>query len=93
MIISRFALDEIREVAQLRLPCVNVANALEDHSIIPVVGNDDVAIGETVVEYYLGRGFKHFAYVALPEVRYFYPRRDAFVRALALATLRRITAR
>jgi LacI family transcriptional regulator len=63
-------------------PCVNIANALELHHQVPVVGNDDAAVGRLVAEHYLDRGFRHFAYFTNPANPYFHPRRDAFIKTL-----------
>src|SRR5690242_10966390 len=35
--------DEVYEVAALGLPCVNIANYVDTHDLVPVVGNDDAA--------------------------------------------------
>jgi LacI family transcriptional regulator len=85
LIVSNSQPEEIERVARLRLPCVNVANAITEHARVPVVGNDDDAIGEVVARYYLDRDFKHFACVTDPDIAYFFPRRDAFVRTIARA--------
>src|SRR5215207_4767338 len=70
LIVSRSTEPEVNEVARLGLPCVNVANFLDGHPRVPVVGNDDDAIGEMIAEYFLNRGFKHFACVTDPDVAY-----------------------
>ena len=75
----------IEEVAALGLPCVNVANYLQGHRRVPVVGTDDAAVGRMVVEHYLDRGFRHFAYFADTTESYFFPRRDGFVAAVERA--------
>jgi LacI family transcriptional regulator len=73
------ALDEI---TALKLPCVNVANYIEGHARVPVVGTADMAIGKVVAEHYLDRGFQSFAYFADPAEQYFFPRREGFVSAV-----------
>ena len=71
----------VDEVRALGLPAVNVANYIEGHARVPVVGTDDAAIGQMVVDHYLDRGFRSFAYFADPAEQYFFRRREGFVAA------------
>jgi LacI family transcriptional regulator len=87
IIVSTSTKAEIDEVVATRLPCVNVANFLSQHSRVPVVGNDDNGVGQMVAEHYLDRGFRHFAYLANPINSYFDGRRDAFCRVIRDAGL------
>ena len=73
---------EVEQLAELRLPCVNIANYLQGHHLVPVVGNDDQAVGRMAAEYFLERGFAHFAYFCDSTNWYFFPRRDAFAAAV-----------
>ncbi|HYO10955.1 MAG TPA: substrate-binding domain-containing protein [Tepidisphaeraceae bacterium] len=85
LIVSTSNPRDIQEVAALGIPVVNVANYLEAHDRVPVVGNDDAGIGQMIARYYLDRGFKSFAYYADVGSVYFNPRRDAFVAAVERA--------
>ena len=82
LIVSTSDPKVVDEVASLGVACVNVANHVQGHAKVPVVGTDDAAIGKLVAEHYVERGFKSFAYFADAKERYFYPRRDGFVAAL-----------
>jgi LacI family transcriptional regulator len=82
LIVSTSDPKVVDEVASLGVACVNVANYVEGHAKVPVVGTDDAAIGKLVADHYVDRGFKSFAYFADPKERYFYSRRDAFVAAV-----------
>ena len=73
---------EIESLAAIGLPCVNIANYLQGHHLVPVVGNDDQAVGRMAAEYFLERGFAHFAYFCDSTNAYFFPRRDAFAAAV-----------
>jgi len=85
IIISDSSSEEVEELAAKQIPCVNVANDIERHHLIPVVGNDDKIIGETVASYYLQRGYRYFAFFGEPTVEYFRPRREAFCRVVEAA--------
>jgi LacI family transcriptional regulator len=82
------ALGTAKHADQLRatgIPCVNVANLLNYHARIPVVGNDDQGVGRMVAEFYLDRGFQRFAYICGDDNSYFAARRDSFCERIASA--------
>ena len=85
VIVTTGGREEVDEVAALGLPSVNMANYLDAHALLPVVGNDDIAIGERAAAQYIDAGFKHFAYLADATNSYFFPRRDGFVGAVRAA--------
>jgi LacI family transcriptional regulator len=76
---------EVEQVLESGLPCVNIANFLSAHSRLPVVGNDDDAVGMMVAEFYLKRGFMQFGYLCGIDNSYFDTRRDAFKRRIEQA--------
>jgi LacI family transcriptional regulator len=75
----------ISQILKLGKPCVNITNHPEAHAKVPMIGTDDEAIGRMAAQHYIDRGFRHFAFFCDPYVSYFFPRRDAFVKALAEA--------
>jgi len=82
-----------RAVKRLGCPAVNAAvpDVAPD---MPHVGNDDWAIGRTAAEYFLGRGFRSFAYAAYrPDTPWSGRRGRAFARALSEAGFRCRTCR
>lgn len=52
------AVDEF--VEETRVPVVNIGNL--QHARIPNISSDNAAVGRMAAEYYLQRGFKHFAF-------------------------------
>ena len=78
---SRF----VKEAFETGKPCVNIANHLSDQYRVPVVGTDDAAIGELVAQHYIDRGFRNFAFYANLRLNYFFPRQQAFVKAVEKA--------
>jgi LacI family transcriptional regulator len=78
IITAAYSEPEVEKVLASGVPCVNIANLLEAHSRLPVVGNDDKAIGIMVAEFYLNRGFRHFGYSCGAGNEYFDARREAF---------------
>lgn len=82
LIISSDTPDVIRSLAGMKIPAVNVANYLEGQGLVPVIGNDDGAIGRVVAQHFLEAGFKHFAFYTDLRISYFNPRLDAFVGAI-----------
>ncbi|MFT3786304.1 MAG: substrate-binding domain-containing protein [Tepidisphaeraceae bacterium] len=85
IIISSDDPEFIDEVLATKKPAVNITNHLAGQASVPVVGNDDAAIGRLVATHYLERGFRNFAYFASPTGAYFNPRRDAYVETLKQA--------
>jgi LacI family transcriptional regulator len=72
----------IEQVTRMKIPCVNIANVLAEHPRVPVVGNDDHAVGRSVAEFFLDRGFKCFAFASNAQNPYFNARRDSFSRTV-----------
>ncbi|MEI7767742.1 MAG: substrate-binding domain-containing protein [Phycisphaerae bacterium] len=64
-IIGRF-MDpkQIAVLRRRRMIVINVSHR-EEYLDVPTVGPDDVTIGRMAAEYYLQRGFTHFAYVGI----------------------------
>lgn len=85
IIISTGDLKVVEQVAALGLPSVNIANCLRGQNLVPVVGNDDAAVGRMAAKYYLEADFRHFAYFEGRTWEYFLPRREAFVSAVRAA--------
>lgn len=84
-IISTSDPAEIQRAVDSGRPCVNIANHLPGHAMVPVVGNDDVAIGRLVAEHYLNRGFRHFAFYTDVRQDYFMTRARGFADAVCSA--------
>lgn len=63
-IITRITSDGSRDYFRsLNVPVVNVASYLHTSDNIRTCTTDDVTTGEMAADYYLSRGFRHFAYV------------------------------
>jgi len=74
----------VEEVLALGKPAVNVAYWLDDPRL-PLVGNDNAAIGRAVAEHFLERNFHHFAYVGWPAYLFSDQREAGFRSAVAEA--------
>lgn len=66
------------------IPTVNVSGRLQE-SPFPRVANDDAAIGRMAAEYFLARGFTHFAFAGLHPTYLSWVRGEAFAAALRKA--------
>jgi LacI family transcriptional regulator len=53
--------DHIKQLMASRVPAVSIANHI--HTDLATVIPDDAAIGKMAAEYFLGRGYRNFAYV------------------------------
>ena len=83
LITAPTSLKDLEEVVSLSgIPKVCVANHLATHDRLPVVGNDDAAVGRLAAEYFEAAGFKHFGYFTNSSTNYFQARQDAFIRAV-----------
>jgi LacI family transcriptional regulator len=76
---------EIKFIEESAIPAINIANVLSAHSRIPVVGNDDLAVGRLSAQFFLDRGYECFGYACAEDVEYFRPRKDSFMRAITEA--------
>lgn len=72
----------IRQVRALRVPTVDLY-ALHVLARIPRLGPDQSAVSRLVADYFLQRGYKHFAYCGFQGVYYTELRRKHFVEYLA----------
>jgi LacI family transcriptional regulator len=85
-IIARIATPEV--AAQLRerkIPVVNVSGIRLPGRAFPTVCNDGEAAARMAVDYFLGRGFRHFAYLSLRGLEYVARQCDAFQAAVGEA--------
>jgi LacI family transcriptional regulator len=83
-IIARIgALPLARHLKRTRLPVVNVSGIQLNGPTFPRVTNDVEAVARLALDYYLDRGFKHFAYLSLRGLEYVTRQRDAFVKLVA----------
>ncbi len=51
-----------RLIASTGVPCVNVSGSLRD-ACLPTVRSDDRLVGQQAAEYFLQRGYRHFAFL------------------------------
>jgi LacI family transcriptional regulator len=83
-IIARVGGEELaRRLRRQRLPVVNVSGIQLSGRPFPCVCNDVKAVTRLAVDYFLGRGFRHFAYLSIQGLEYVARQRDIFVEALA----------
>jgi LacI family transcriptional regulator len=68
-------------VLSLRCPSVNVGNVLF-HPRIPWVATDDRLVGRMAADYFLDRGFQHFAFYGLNDARFSVERQASFALRL-----------
>jgi len=72
-----------RRLRRQRLPVVNVSGIQLGGRAFPCVSNDVEAVTRLAVDYFLGRGFRHFAYLSIQGLEYVARQRDVFVEALS----------
>ena len=68
-----------------RLPVVNVSAIHTPGPEFPRVTSDVAGVARMAVNYFLDRGFRHFAYLSLRGLEYAVRQRDAFVEAVQAA--------
>jgi LacI family transcriptional regulator len=74
----------VRQVRRMKLPVVDLFGGLRSAGI-PRLRDDNAAISRLVADFFLQRGYVHFAYCGPRGVFYCEQRRDAFVAHLAQA--------
>jgi LacI family transcriptional regulator len=52
-----------RLIASTGVPCVNVSGSLRDDACLPTIRSDDRLVGQQAAEYFLQRGYRHFAFL------------------------------
>ena len=83
-IIARVGAPEMaRRLHRQHIPVVNVSSIQLRGPEFPRVTNDVKCVARLAFEYFLDRGYKHFAYLSLRGLEYVSRQRDAFVRAAA----------
>lgn len=63
------------------VPIVDIANSYE-HAGLPVVSNDDHLTGQMAGRHFVGKGFRHFAYVGTEEATWSKMRHEGLCRAV-----------
>ncbi len=85
-VIGRIATEEMaRHLRRRRLPVVNVSGIQLSSAPFPTVANDVVAVGKMAAEYFLARGFRHFAYLTVRNLEHVVRQREAFRRTVEQA--------
>ncbi len=85
-IIARIGNAELAEHLRRRhIPVVNVSGIQLPTPEFPRVTNDVEGVAELAVDYFLERGYKHFAYLSLRGLEYVARQRDAYQSAVARA--------
>ena len=86
-IISRLAWPEVAETARKRrIPAVDLNEQVGDFGL-PLLANDQAAIGRLAAEHLLERGFVQFGYVGYRGLLWSDGRRDSFTQTVAEARL------
>ena len=67
------------------IPVVNVSGIELEGVDFPRVSNDVEEVGRLAVNYFLERGFRHFAYLSLRGLEYVARQRDAYIEAVKKA--------
>lgn len=60
----------LKHIQNADVPCVNVSGTFETTGV-PSVLVDDVAIGRMAADYFLARGYRHFAYVPIAHLPHY----------------------
>jgi LacI family transcriptional regulator len=81
-VISPSSAPAIRRMQRAGVPVVNLLHDL--HPRLPSVLSDDRALGRTAAAYFLGRGFRRFAFVGV-DTAWSHRRQQAFGESLATA--------
>ena len=82
-VIARVATAEVaEELRKRKIPVVNVSGIRLPGRAFPTVCNDGEAAARMAVDYFLGRGFRHFAYLSLRGLEYVARQCDAFRAAV-----------
>jgi LacI family transcriptional regulator len=85
-IIARIGSPQLaRHLQRKRLPVVNVSGIQLTGPQFPRVANDVEGVAQMAVQYFLDRGFRHFAYLSLKGLEYVARQREAYVKTLAQA--------
>jgi len=83
-VIARISDPQIAaHVSKLRVPVVNISSIHLSEWSFPTVTTDMTAAATLAVEYFVGRGFRHFAYSGAEQYAYVRNHREAYQRALA----------
>jgi LacI family transcriptional regulator len=77
--------DQADKFRSIGVAAVNVSNLLSPFGGLPAVFNDDFAVGKMAAEYYLGRGFRNFAYFGIAGHRYSQLRGQGFMQGIERA--------
>jgi LacI family transcriptional regulator len=77
----------VRALGRLECPRVNVSTVLPNPPL-PQVGTDNCRVGAMAAEYFLARGFQHFAYVGHAKHRYSVEQEQGYRAALSAAGLK-----
>lgn len=77
-----FREDMIEPLLGLSIPVVNTSNSLAGLAL-PRAGVDDVAIGQAAAEYFIRKGFKHFAFMGSRGIEFSARRAEGFAARLA----------
>lgn len=73
----------LRRLQAMNVPVVNTSAVEIEAAAIPTVCSDLAAAAHMAVDYFLNRGFRHFAYAGPCHLSYVQTQRDAYVQALA----------
>lgn len=85
-IIARIGTAEVaQQLKKRKIPVVNVSAIHLPGRAFPTVCNDGEAAARMAVDYFLGRGFRHFAYLSLRGLEYVARQCDAFRKAVGEA--------
>ncbi len=88
-VIARVNTEEIaRHLKSKRIPVVNVSGVDLDVPPFPRVTNDARKVAQMAIDYFLERGFRHFAYISPIGLQYVAAQRGAFVDAAEKAGCR-----
>jgi LacI family transcriptional regulator len=85
-IIARIGTPEVAaQLRRRRIPVVNVSGIRLPGKPFPCVCNDGEAVARMAAEYFLTRGFRHFAYLSLRGLEYVARQCAAYQKAVAAA--------
>ncbi len=85
-IIARIASQEMAtQLRRRKIPVVNVSGIRLSGKSFPCVSNDGEAAARMAVDYFLGRGFRNFAYLSLRGLDYVTRQCDAYQQAVSEA--------
>lgn len=85
-IIARIGTPEVAgQLRRRRIPVVNVSGIRLPGKPFPCVCNDGEAVARMAADYFLARGFRHFAYLSLRGLEYVARQCEAYQSAVAAA--------